>query len=96
MTRKLISMGVLVAGLLATATAFADHNSPMGEGWANMPNDIHNTRIETMGDNEAFAEFVREGNGADSVNRFSDTSEVPDRGFDRSAIMRGAPRGGRR
>jgi len=48
----------------------ADHNSKWGEGWANMPNDIHNTRIDTRGDNDAFRDFVRYGNGADSVNRF--------------------------
>ncbi|MGB5663649.1 hypothetical protein [Eudoraea sp.] len=51
--------------------AFGDHNSKWGEGWANMPNDIHNTRVETRGDNTAFRDFVRQGNGADSVNRFS-------------------------
>ena len=60
-----------VLGLGAT-TAFADHNSATGEGWANMPNDIHNTRIETLQekDNEAFREFVKYGDGAESVNRF--------------------------
>jgi hypothetical protein len=51
--------------------AFGDHNSKWGEGWANMPNDIHNTRVDTRGDNTAFRDFVRQGNGADSVNRFS-------------------------
>ena len=38
-----------------------------------MPNDIHNTRIETLGgDSESFTSFVRYGNGADSVNRYAD------------------------
>jgi len=60
------------AALLFSAQAFADHNSKNGEGWANMPNDIHNTRIETRGDNEAFRDFVKQGNGADSVNRYDD------------------------
>ncbi|OYW19320.1 MAG: hypothetical protein B7Z52_03755 [Burkholderiales bacterium 12-64-5] len=39
----------LVFGSLAalfSVSALADHNSPMGAGWANMPNDIHNTQIE--------------------------------------------------
>jgi hypothetical protein len=54
-----------------SATALADHNSRWGEGWAKMPNDIHNTRVETRGDDNAFRDFVRFGNGADSVNRFS-------------------------
>ncbi len=62
------------AALVFSAQAVADHNSKNGEGWANMPNDIHNTRIETResGDNEAFKDFVQHGDGADSVNRFDD------------------------
>jgi hypothetical protein len=54
--------------VLVTTTAYADHNSVGGKGWANMPNDIHNIRIETLGDNEEFTEFVREDGGTDSVN----------------------------
>ncbi|MGE0624425.1 MAG: hypothetical protein AB7I04_05860 [Pseudomonadales bacterium] len=63
---------LLLSLLAATVSvpALADHNSKWGEGWANMPNDIHNTRIDTRGDNDAFRDFVRYGNGADSVNRF--------------------------
>jgi hypothetical protein len=62
---------LLVAAALALpGVALADHNSRWGEGWANMPNDVHNTRIETRGDNEAFRDFVRYGNGAESENRF--------------------------
>lgn len=65
--------GILVAGMFTTSV-YADHNSKWGEGWANMPNDIHNTRIDTLdGDNSAFTDFVKYGNGADSVNRFTDT-----------------------
>jgi hypothetical protein len=65
------------AALVFSAQAIADHNSKWGEGWANMPNDIHNTRIDTResGDNEAFRDFVKQGNGADSVNRFDDGDE---------------------
>lgn len=56
--------------VLCTSPAIADHNSPHGPGWANMPNDIHNTRVETLdaNDNEAFRDFVKYGEGADSVN----------------------------
>lgn len=66
-------LGMTIPGAVVSlsGTALADHNSKWGEGTANMPNDIHNTRIETMGDNETFREFVRKGNGADSVNRFA-------------------------
>jgi hypothetical protein len=35
-----------------------------------MPNDIHNTRVDTLGDNTTFRDFVRQGNGASSVNRY--------------------------
>jgi hypothetical protein len=65
---------MLLAAL--STTALADHNSRWGEGWANMPNDIHNTRIETRGDNRTFRDFVRFGNGADSVNRFATEDET--------------------
>jgi len=56
----------------AAGPALADHNSKNGEGWANMPNDIHNTRIETRenDDNEAFRDFVKYGEGSKTVNRF--------------------------
>lgn len=66
------------AALVFSAQAIADHNSKWGEGWANMPNDIHNTRIDTResGDNEAFKDFVKYGEGADSVNRFDDGDEA--------------------
>lgn len=59
-------------GSLATVPAFADHNSPMGAGWANMPNDIHNTRIDTRlaDDYQSFIDFVQYGMGADSINRY--------------------------
>jgi len=65
------------AALVFSAQAVADHNSKWGEGWANMPNDIHNTRLDTRAtdDNEAFRDFVQYGDGADSVNRFDDGEE---------------------
>ena len=70
--RKSIAVSLVAISLSSlSATAFADHNSRWGEGWAKMPNDIHNTRVETRGDDNTFRDFVRFGNGADSVNRFS-------------------------
>lgn len=65
---------ILASAALLPLAASADHNSKWGEGWANMPNDIHNTRIDTRGDNTAFRDFVRNGNGADSVNRYATDS----------------------
>jgi hypothetical protein len=62
------------AAMLISGAAFADHNSKWGEGWAKMPNDIHNTRIETRGSNTSFRDFVQYGDGATSDNRFP-TSE---------------------
>mgnify|MGYP006296030303 CR=1 FL=1 len=60
------------AAFVGSGAALADHNSPFGEGWANMPNDVHNTRLDTRDDNDAFVAFVRGGGGADSTNRFLD------------------------
>jgi len=58
-TPKLTVLGLALTGaLMAAPAAWADHNSIWGEGWANMPNDVHDTRIDTLGDNEAFADFV--------------------------------------
>ena len=67
----------LVLGSLAallSASALADHNSPNGAGWANMPNDIHNTRIEDDLSGTEFADFVRQGAGAATVNRYLDST----------------------
>jgi hypothetical protein len=68
---------VTAISLAAVGGALADHNSVWGEGWASMPNDIHNQRIDTRDEeNDAFLEFVQMGAGADSVNSFllDDTS----------------------
>ena len=66
-SRVLPALAIAVACL---APARADHMSPWGAGWANMPNDIHNTRLDTRGDSDAFLDFIRFGEGADSINRF--------------------------
>ena len=79
MKRSLIPLSILCGALAASGTALADHNSKNGEGWANMPNDIHNTRIETKeaDDNEAFRDFVKFGEGSTSENRFLTDDTVP-------------------
>ena len=88
----------LLASLFASSAAMADHNSIWGEGTANMPNDIHNTRIDTMDDDgDAFADFVRYGDGADSVNRFLDDdsdSLVASMGGGATDTVRGGGAGG--
>ena len=88
----------LLASLFASSAAMADHNSIWGEGTANMPNDIHNTRIDTMDDDgDAFAEFVQYGDGADSVNRFLDDdsdSLVVSMGGGATDTVRGSDMGG--
>ena len=68
---SILVAGLLVAGLFSSP-AMADHNSPFGEGFANMPNDIHNTRVNTRedDDNEIFVDLVRFGSGASTINRF--------------------------
>lgn len=86
----------LGAGLLATSSAYADHNSVWGAGFANMPNDIHNTRIED--DDDTFLELVQQGGGADSVNRY-DTDTTVSTGGSSVGMGAGSPsvnRGGRR
>jgi hypothetical protein len=86
----------IAAGLLATAgPTLADHNSKNGEGWARMPNDIHNTRVDTResGDNAAFRDFVRYGAGSTTVNRFATDRTTTRR---TTAGARGSRRGGGR
>jgi len=73
MTNRIVTLAVASGLLVVTAPVFADHNSKNGEGWANMPNDIHNMRIETSeaDDNEAFKDFVKYGESSTSENRFA-------------------------
>ena len=89
-TAHALILGSLAA--LLSASALADHNSPHGAGWANMPNDIHNTRIEDDLSGTEFADFVRQGAGADTVNRYLDSTATLS-GSGGSASTRG---GGRR
>lgn len=89
-----IMAGAVVATLLSGA-AMADHNSVHGAGWANMPNDIHNARIEDNLSSDEWRDFVSKGAGADTVNRYLDTDTVTSRGMgDRVQSQRGG--GGRR
>jgi hypothetical protein len=67
---KTLMRGLIIASAACLTAAQADHMSPCGAGWANMPNDIHNTRFDTRGDNDEFLDFIRYGEGADSVNSF--------------------------
>ena len=67
---------IFLSGLCLVGTmsiAQADHNSVWGPGQANMPNDIHNIRIDTMDDDVDFSELVSHGIGADTVNRYLDS-----------------------
>jgi hypothetical protein len=94
-----IKSSILVAGLLlaglSAGPAIADHNSPFGEGFANMPNDIHNTRVDTReeDDNESFLDLVQFGDGASTINRFL-TSSTTTPSAERS--VPGAPAGSQR
>ena len=47
MTRTPLALLALTA-LLAAPTAFADHNSPFGDDWANMPTDNHDEAVESV------------------------------------------------
>jgi hypothetical protein len=70
MRKPILILALAGSFALVQQAALADHNSPFGAGWARMPNDIHNTRVDTLGDSTAFRDFVRYGNGADSTNRY--------------------------
>ena len=57
---------LVIAAAACLTSAQADHMSPWGAGWANMPNDIHNTRLDTRGETSAFLDFIQYGAGADT------------------------------
>ncbi len=46
---KRAAFGTVVA-LAAAPAAFADHNSPWGEGWATDAMGVHSARYDTLGD----------------------------------------------
>jgi hypothetical protein len=73
-TTHALILGSLVA--LVSLPTLADHNSLHGAGWANMPNDVHNTRIEDDLSGTEFADFVRQGAGAATVNRYLDSTST--------------------
>lgn len=93
MRKSFITLALAGSFAFANQAAIADHNSPFGAGWARMPNDIHNTRIDTLGDRTAFRDFVRYGNGADSTNRFL-TDRTGGRSVTQSRGNGGMHRGG--
>lgn len=74
MSNKSVIAMLVAGGVMATSSVYADHNSIWGEGTANMPNDIHNTRIEDT--TEEFLDLVQGGGGADSVNRYDDGTDT--------------------
>lgn len=96
-TRKSLTF-VALLGSLAAMPALADHNSPWGAGWANMPNDVHNTRKEDNLTQEEWTDFVQFGAGAATPNRYLDSAIVPSAGamMGGAAIDTSALRGGGR
>lgn len=73
------SLVIVCAAVLSVGTGVrADHNSKNGDGWANMPNAVHDYRIDirggtaepmqAQGKNDEFTAWVQYGNGAESVN----------------------------
>ncbi len=73
MSKKSVIALLVAGGFFAASSAYADHNSVWGAGSANMPNDIHNSAIED--DQDVFMDLVQYGDGADSVNRYDDTTD---------------------
>jgi len=74
MNKKSVIAMLIAGGVFATSSVYADHASIWGPGTANMPNDIHNTRLEDT--NEEFLDLVQGGGGADSVNRYDDGTDT--------------------
>ncbi len=58
------TMLAVAACMVISSLAMADHLSIWGEGWANMPNEIHNLRMEYKDDNDAFLSEIQYGAGA--------------------------------
>ena len=94
MVKELLAPIMLVLGITAVSTVNADHNSVWGEGWANMPNDIHDTRIDTMDEEtDSFIDFVRMGSGSSSGSELvADSTDATGGG----TANQGGTRGGRR
>lgn len=92
MRTRYLATVVTSAFLVAAAPSVADHNSKNGEGTANMPNDIHNTRVETLenNDNEAFRDFVKNGEGSTTVNRFESEETQPNQANERQGEAKAA------
>lgn len=95
-TMKAITLAGIVTWV-GSGNVMADHNSPFGAGWANMPNDIHNTVTEDGLRGTVFRDFVSRGAGADTVNRYSDGTRSHSRNLRSggSASHGGGGRGGR-
>lgn len=92
--QKFFAPLVAVLTLSAAPLAMADHNSKWGEGWANMPNETHNTRLDTRDDNEEFLDYVSTLRGgsagdAESGGGASDSGSSNSRG---GTMGKGGPR----
>ena len=74
MRLKYLGSLAVVAVLGVAPAAWADHMSPWGEGWANMPNDTHDTRIDTLDDNDAFLDYVSDVSGGGASESGSDNA----------------------
>lgn len=96
MRRQILTVTIASGLLVAAAPVLADHNSKNGEGWANMPNDIHNTRVETIqsGDQDEFKDFVKNGEGSKSVNRFESDETQPGKAMEQKGQANMAKNGG--
>ncbi|HKJ72004.1 MAG TPA: hypothetical protein VKA55_09665 [Gammaproteobacteria bacterium] len=68
---------VTLTAALAAGAAHADHNSPFGEGWAQMPNDAHDDAVERVTD-ELRADATADGAEmrADMVEQFDDMESI--------------------
>ncbi len=73
--RKSLTVIAFLSGM-AAMPAWADHMSVWGAGWANMPNDVHNTRIEDDLTQDEWVDFIQYGDGASTPNRYLDSTDL--------------------
>lgn len=75
MNKMLSVIGLM--SLLSAAPAFADHNSPMGEGWALDPLDKHSDAIDSLDNMGMDMDTMREVDVEPPIQRsFDDITEV--------------------
>jgi len=75
MHRKTLS-AVALAALMGATAAHADHNSPFGDDWAQMPTDNHDEAVEDAMDQGADDALETGAMGADMAAEAEDLDSI--------------------